>query len=120
MLDFRMPFGKFKGQLICDLPPDYLIQLHEKANLRQPLATHVAHHYEDLMNADSVFETIGGNTQSGNGRELWSWCYYVKGMNCPSIFFVRSSQSAELNHQAWKIVDQWHDWQDEFAFGMPS
>lgn len=33
MLDLvtkKMPFGKYKGKLLCDIPEDYLIWMHRK------------------------------------------------------------------------------------------
>ena len=26
----KMPFGKYKGKLLCDIPEDYLIWMHKK------------------------------------------------------------------------------------------
>src|ERR1700741_2977933 len=37
----RMPFGKFKGIPLCDLPDDYLEWLSQLDNLRQPLLSAV-------------------------------------------------------------------------------
>ena len=30
MVNWEMPFGRFKGRLICDLPIEYLIWIREK------------------------------------------------------------------------------------------
>lgn len=37
-----MPFGKFKGVLIADLPDDYVRWLFEQVELREPLRSAVA------------------------------------------------------------------------------
>jgi len=30
LVTFQMPFGKYKGKLICDLPETYLVWFHSK------------------------------------------------------------------------------------------
>tara|TARA_Y100000768_G_C23472034_1_gene448547 strand:+ start:46 stop:270 length:225 start_codon:yes stop_codon:yes gene_type:complete len=30
LVTFKMPFGKYKGRLICDLPEPYLLWFHQK------------------------------------------------------------------------------------------
>ncbi len=42
-----MPFGKFKGVAVCDLPSDYLSWLSENVNLREPLRSAVFSEIED-------------------------------------------------------------------------
>lgn len=37
----RMPFGKFKGVLVADLPDDYLMWLRSLGTLREPLRSAV-------------------------------------------------------------------------------
>src|SRR4051794_30706095 len=37
----RMPFGKFKGYAVADLPADYLTWLWETCDLREPLRSAV-------------------------------------------------------------------------------
>lgn len=41
----RMPFGKYQGVLIADLPDDYLSWLFTKLELREPLRTKVGTEY---------------------------------------------------------------------------
>lgn len=41
-----MPFGKFKGDYIFNLPDNYLIWLQSKIELREPLKTHVVNEIE--------------------------------------------------------------------------
>lgn len=41
----KMPFGKYKGVLLADLPDDYLSWLATKLDLREPLRTQVRTEY---------------------------------------------------------------------------
>jgi hypothetical protein len=42
----RMPFGKFKGQLLRELPDDYLCWLRTECDLREPLRMRVEREYQ--------------------------------------------------------------------------
>lgn len=42
----RMPFGRFKGARLVDLPDWYLCWLHNLTTLREPLRLQVAREYE--------------------------------------------------------------------------
>ena len=39
--EYIMPFGKFKGELLCELPKDYLIWLQNNCELREPMKGYV-------------------------------------------------------------------------------
>jgi len=41
----KMPFGKYKGVLIADLPADYLRWLFEQVELREPLRSFIHNEY---------------------------------------------------------------------------
>lgn len=41
----KMPFGKYRGVLLADLPDDYLAWLFTKLELREPLRTQVGAEY---------------------------------------------------------------------------
>jgi hypothetical protein len=41
-----MPFGKYKGDYVFNLPDNYLIWLRAKLELREPLKTHVVNEIE--------------------------------------------------------------------------
>lgn len=41
-----MPFGKFKGDSVFELPDSYLIWLRDNIELREPLKTHVFNELE--------------------------------------------------------------------------
>ena len=47
---FRMPFGKFKGTLICDLPEYYLVWYHQKGFPKGKLGMLMGTMYEIKLN----------------------------------------------------------------------
>jgi hypothetical protein len=49
-----MPFGKFKGVLLEDLPDPYLAWLAGLDDLREPLSTAVADEYRDRFGEDTA------------------------------------------------------------------
>lgn len=57
--DIRMPFGKHKGALVVELPPDYLRWLRENTDIRGELADAV----------ELALEGAGG--APGPGYERW-------------------------------------------------
>jgi uncharacterized protein len=50
LVSFRMPFGKYKGQLICDLPEPYLVWFHSKGFPKGKLGDLLATMYEIKLN----------------------------------------------------------------------
>jgi hypothetical protein len=53
----KMPFGKFRGIAVCDLPLSYLAWLSENVDLRQPLKAAIFAEIEDRETRDrSSFE----------------------------------------------------------------
>lgn len=46
----KMPFGKYKGEEICDLPEDYLMWLVSNVDMRQQLKDEVVMVLEDQYN----------------------------------------------------------------------
>lgn len=54
-LNYEMPFGKFRGSLLREIPLDYLEWLSEHVDLREPLKSAVAWviewHYEESTRA---------------------------------------------------------------------
>ena len=44
--DTLMPFGKYKGYKLIDVPADYLLYLYEQGNLQEDLKEYI----EDNMN----------------------------------------------------------------------
>ncbi|MEQ8474438.1 MAG: DUF3820 family protein [Marinoscillum sp.] len=47
---FRMPFGKYKGILICDLPETYLVWFHSKGFPNGKLGMLLSTMYEIRLN----------------------------------------------------------------------
>jgi len=52
-----MPFGKYQGVLVADLPDDYLHWLHEKVSLREPLRTAVQREFESRFSRENATAT---------------------------------------------------------------
>jgi uncharacterized protein len=50
LVSFRMPFGKYKGQVICDLPEPYLVWFHQKGFPKGKLGDLLATMYEIKLN----------------------------------------------------------------------
>ena len=46
----RMPFGKYKGKLLCDIPEDYLIWMHRKGFPEGKLGMWLSTLYEIRLN----------------------------------------------------------------------
>ena len=46
----RMPFGKFKGRFLCDLPEPYLVWFHQKGFPPGKLGTQLSAMYEIKAN----------------------------------------------------------------------
>ena len=46
----RMPFGKYKGTLICDLPEAYLVWFHQKGFPKGSIGMLLATMYEIRLN----------------------------------------------------------------------
>jgi len=52
----RMPFGKFKGVLVADLPDDYLEWLINVVEMREPLKTVVKEEHDRRFAASATAE----------------------------------------------------------------
>jgi uncharacterized protein (DUF3820 family) len=50
LVKFQMPYGKYKGRLICDLPEYYLIWYHNKGFPEGKLGMMLATMYEIKVN----------------------------------------------------------------------
>lgn len=50
LVQTRMPYGKYKDRLICDLPEHYLVWYHEKGFPAGKLGGHMATMYEIKLN----------------------------------------------------------------------
>jgi uncharacterized protein len=50
LVAFRMPFGKYKDYLICDLPEPYLVWFHNKGFPKGKLGDLLATMYEIKLN----------------------------------------------------------------------
>lgn len=48
MISTRMPFGKFRGRPVNDLPVDYVAWVRENIELREPLKTAIETRYREL------------------------------------------------------------------------
>jgi len=46
----KMPFGKYKGKLLCDIPEDYLIWMHRKGFPEGKLGMWLSTLYEIRLN----------------------------------------------------------------------
>jgi uncharacterized protein (DUF3820 family) len=46
----RMPFGKYKGKLLCDIPEDYLVWMHKKGFPEGKLGMWLSTLYEIRLN----------------------------------------------------------------------
>ena len=46
----KMPFGKYKGKLLCDIPEDYLIWMHKKGFPEGKLGMWLSTLYEIRLN----------------------------------------------------------------------
>ena len=46
----RMPYGKYKGRFLCDLPEPYLVWFHQKGFPAGKLGTQLSAMYEIKMN----------------------------------------------------------------------
>jgi hypothetical protein len=55
----KMPFGKFKGCYLEEIPDDYLDWLRFEIDLREPLRSAVCREYLTRENGFSVTETSG-------------------------------------------------------------
>lgn len=50
LVNFKMPFGKYKGVLLCDLPEPYLVWFHKEGFPAGKLGTLLATMYEIKLN----------------------------------------------------------------------
>ncbi|RZK82220.1 MAG: hypothetical protein EOO92_02520 [Pedobacter sp.] len=50
LVTVQMPFGKYKGRLICDLPESYLVWFHQKGFPPGKLGEMIATLYEIKLN----------------------------------------------------------------------
>jgi Putative quorum-sensing-regulated virulence factor len=59
----RLPFGKFKGAHVADLPDGYLGWLHGLGDLREPLRTAIARevHARSLADDEEPIADIGNS-----------------------------------------------------------
>jgi Putative quorum-sensing-regulated virulence factor len=53
----RMPFGKYKGRLLRELPADYLRWLHDACDLREPLRQDIEAEYQRRFRSGSRAES---------------------------------------------------------------
>jgi hypothetical protein len=54
----KVPFGKFKGVELADVPDDYLRWLKSLGHLREPLRSAVADEYEFRFSSANPVETL--------------------------------------------------------------
>jgi uncharacterized protein len=50
LVNTRMPFGKYKGRLLCDLPEPYLVWFQQKGFPQDKLGSQLAAMYEIKVN----------------------------------------------------------------------
>jgi hypothetical protein len=50
LADTHMPFGKYQGRLLCDLPEPYLVWFHQKGFPKGKLGDQLAAMYEIKLN----------------------------------------------------------------------
>lgn len=50
LVQSKMPYGKYKGRLICDLPENYLVWYHSKGFPKGKLGEQLATMYEIKLN----------------------------------------------------------------------
>ena len=50
LVTISMPFGKYKGRLLCDLPEPYLVWLHQKGFPPGKIGTQLSAIYEIKIN----------------------------------------------------------------------
>jgi uncharacterized protein (DUF3820 family) len=50
LVNTRMPFGKYKGRFLCDLPEPYLVWFHQKGFPPGKIGTQLAAIYEIKVN----------------------------------------------------------------------
>ena len=50
LVTHRMPFGKYKGRLLCDLPEPYLVWFHQEGFPPGKLGQQIATLYEIKLN----------------------------------------------------------------------
>jgi len=53
-----MPFGKYKGMEVDDVPPDYLEWLQEQGTLRDPLKTWIEEYFANAKSSIKKMEDI--------------------------------------------------------------
>lgn len=59
LVTMRMPFGKHKGKLLCDIPEDYLIWFRNKGFPPGKLGEYMANVYEIKINGlDSILDRL--------------------------------------------------------------
>ncbi|MEJ6695570.1 MAG: DUF3820 family protein [Chitinophagales bacterium] len=50
LVQSKMPYGKYKGRLLCDLPENYLVWYHSKGFPKGKLGEQLATMYEIKLN----------------------------------------------------------------------
>jgi len=50
LVSVRMPFGKYKGRVLCDLPENYLVWFHQKGFLPGKIGVLLSALYEIKLN----------------------------------------------------------------------
>lgn len=50
LVSTRMPFGKYQGRLLCDLPEPYLVWLHQKGFPAGKIGSQLSAMYEIKVN----------------------------------------------------------------------
>ena len=64
----RMPYGKYKGKLICDIPEHYLIWIHRQGFPEGKLGIWLQTMYEIKLNGlDHIITTLKANFSRSNG-----------------------------------------------------
>jgi Putative quorum-sensing-regulated virulence factor len=48
----RMPFGKYKGELVCEIPDEYVEWLHSLDDLREPLRSAIRQEWQLRFEVD--------------------------------------------------------------------
>jgi uncharacterized protein len=69
LVSVKMPFGKYKDYILCDLPEPYLVWFHQKGFPRGKLGNLLASLYEIKLNGlEALLKPIKKNIR---GEAMW-------------------------------------------------